>query len=92
MHAKWPQSCLTLYNPVECIAWQAHLSMGILQARILQWIAISSSRGSFQLRDGTKVAYISCTGGQVKTTSVTWEAPVYYRLLEYFDFRGKRWN
>ena len=43
------------------VAHQAPLSMGILQARILEWIAISSSRSS-QLRDQTCVSCISCTG------------------------------
>ena len=38
----------------------------ILQARILEWIAISFSRGSFQPRDGT---HISCTTGRFFTTS-----------------------
>ena len=33
------------------VARQATLPMGILQARTLEWIAILSSRGSFQLRD-----------------------------------------
>jgi len=37
--------------------------MGILQARILEWIAMpSSSRGSSSPRDGTQVSYISCIG------------------------------
>ena len=31
---------------------------GILQARVLEWVAISFSRGSSQLRDGTGVSYI----------------------------------
>jgi len=30
--------------------------MGILQARILEWVAMLSSRGSFQPRDGTQVS------------------------------------
>ena len=38
---------------------------GILQARILEWVAISSSRGSFQPRDRTRLSYVSRTGGQV---------------------------
>ena len=38
------------------VARQAPLSMGILQARILKWIAMSSSRGSSQPRDRTQVA------------------------------------
>jgi len=32
---------------------------GILQARILEWVAIPFSRGSSQLRDPTLVSYIA---------------------------------
>ena len=39
------------------IAHQAPLSMGILQASILEWVAMPSSRGSFQPRDRTLVSY-----------------------------------
>ena len=35
---------------------------GILQARILEWVAMPSSRGSSQPRDWTRVSYISCIG------------------------------
>ena len=35
---------------------------GILQARILEWVAMPSSRGSFQHRDQTCVSYVSWTG------------------------------
>ena len=35
---------------------------GILQPRILEWVAISSSRGSSWLRDQTHVSSVSCTG------------------------------
>ena len=41
------------------VACQAPLSMGILQARILQWVAISSSRGSSRPRDWTWVSHIA---------------------------------
>ena len=41
------------------IARQAPLSMGILQARILEWVAMPSSRGSSQHRDGTQVSHIA---------------------------------
>ena len=37
----------------------------ILQAKILEWVAMPSSRGSAQLRDRTRVSYVSCTGRQV---------------------------
>ena len=35
---------------------------GILQARILEWVAISSSRRSSQPKDQTRVSYVSCIG------------------------------
>ena len=38
---------------------------GILQARILEWVAISSSRGSYRPRDQTRVSCGSCIGRQV---------------------------
>ena len=41
-------------------AHQAPLSTGILLARILEWAAISFSRGSSQPRDQTRISYISC--------------------------------
>ena len=44
------------------VARQAPLSMGILQARILEWVAISSSRGSSRPRAQTRV---SITGRQI---------------------------
>ena len=39
-------------------AHQASLSMGILQARILEWVAMPSSRGSSQPRDRSQVSCI----------------------------------
>ena len=58
VHAKLLQSCLTL----RTIAHQDPLSMGILQARILQWMAMSSSRGSSRPRDQNHVSCVSCMG------------------------------
>ena len=46
-------------------ALQAPLSMGILQARILEWVAMPSSRESSQPRDRTCISCVSCTGWQV---------------------------
>ena len=37
---------------------------GILQARILQWVARPSSRGSSRLRDRTQVSCVSCLAGR----------------------------
>ena len=41
------------------VACQAPLSVGILQARILEWVAVPSSRGSSQPRYRTRVSHIA---------------------------------
>ena len=53
-----PQSCPTLYDPMDCSPPGSSVQ-GILQARILEWIAIPFSRGSSQPRDWTEVSCIS---------------------------------
>ena len=64
MHAKSFQLCLTLFDPLDhsLLGSSVH---GILQARILEWIAMSSSRGSSQSRDKTHISYVCCIGRQV---------------------------
>ena len=62
MHGKFLQSCLTLYNPMNHSVPGSSVH-GMLQARILECIAMPSSRGSSQSRDATVVSYISCTAG-----------------------------
>ena len=44
------QSCLTLWNSVDC-SLPASSVCGILQARIVEWVAIPFSRGSYWPRD-----------------------------------------
>ena len=54
------QLCLTLCNPMNC-SCPGSSAHGILQARILEWVAMPSSRGSSQPRNQT---WVSCiTGG-----------------------------
>ena len=54
----------TLYNPMDCIAFQAPLSMGFSrQERILEWAAISSRDHSNPGIEPT--SYISCISKQV---------------------------
>ena len=64
------QSCPTLCDPVDCSlpGFSVH---GILQARILEWVTISFSRGSSQPRDWTQV---SCIGGRCFNLWATREA------------------
>ena len=52
------QSCLTLCYPMDCSPPGSSVH-GIFQARILEWVAISFSRGSFGLRDPTQVSRIA---------------------------------
>ena len=47
------QSCPTLCYPTYVCSLPGSSVQGILQARILEWVAIPFSRGSFQPRDGT---------------------------------------
>ena len=49
------QSCLTLCDPMDC-SQPGSFVQGIFQAKVLEWIAISFSRGSSQPRDRTRVS------------------------------------
>ena len=72
------QSCPTLCDPMDCSppGFSVH---GILQARILEWVAISFSRGSSQPKDQTHISCISYNGRQIFTTShlVQTSDPIY---------------
>ena len=71
MKVKVAQSCLTLCNPID---YKVH---GILQARILQWVAFPFSRLSSQPRDWTQV---SCIAGGFFTSWATREAQEHWRV------------
>ena len=58
-------SRVQLFMILWTVAHQAPLSTGIFQARILETVAISSSRGSSPLRDLTHVPSVSCIDRQV---------------------------
>ena len=63
--SRWLWAVLSRFSPVQLfatpwtVALQSSLSMGILQARILEWVAMPSSRGSSQPRGGTQVSQIA---------------------------------
>ena len=65
------QTCPTLCDPVDCSPPGSSIH-GILQARILQWVAIPFSRGSSWPRDQTQVSRI---GGRCFNLWATREAP-----------------
>ena len=70
------QSCLTLCNPMDCRLPGSSIH-GILQARILEWVAISFSRESSRPRDRTRVFYTAAD-------SVLMELPWDCILLQLF--------
>ena len=72
-HAKSPQSCLTLCNPMDRspTGFSVH---GILQARILEQVAMPSSRESSQPRIKPTSLTSPAVAGGFFTTSATWEA------------------
>ena len=61
------QPCPTLYDPMDCSPPGSSV-LGIVQARILEWVAISSSRGSSWPRSQIHISSISYTGRQIFTT------------------------
>ena len=63
--AKSLQSCPTLCNPVVCSSPGCSVH-GILQARILQWVAMPSSRASSQHKDWIPISPVSCIGKQAR--------------------------
>ena len=83
MHALSIQSCLTLCDPVECSLPGSSVH-GILQARVLEWVAMSSARGSSWPRDRTCMSFVSCIGrrvlyhsrrlGSPQTASTAWSS------------------
>ena len=65
--------CLTLCDPTDRCPLVPSV-LGIFQARILEWVAISSFRASSQLRDQTYVSCISWVDRQILHHWGTWEA------------------
>ena len=81
------QLCLTLCDPVECSPPGSSVH-GILQARVLEWVAISFSRGSSPPRDRTSISYVSWLAGGFFTTSATWEVSLlsFKTLVKLINF------
>ena len=79
------QSRLTLCDPMDC-SLQGSSIHGILQARILEWVAISFSRRSSWPRDWTRVFHIV---GRCFTIWATKEVIIYLPICKFF---GNFWN
>ena len=89
---KWqvfPQSCLILCDPMDGSrpGFSVH---GVLQARILEWVAMPSSRGSSWPRDWTHISCISCIGRWALYHWTTWEddGPINLDVTVQTTFKG----
>ena len=82
------QSCPTLWDPHELCSLPGSSAHGISWARILEWVAISYSRGSSWSRDWTCV---SCIGRWVLYHCASWEAnfPSRYYQISLLPFSVK---
>ena len=68
IHAcKCTQSCPTLFESHDCNSPDSSVH-GIFQARILEWVAMLSSRWSSQPSDWTHLSFVSCIGRWILTT------------------------
>ena len=65
---------------------------GILQAGILEWVAISSPRGSSQPRDGNCISFDSCICRQILYCWATREAQWLGTILPINSFPGSKTN
>ena len=81
------QSCLTLCDPMDCSPPGCFVH-GILQARILEWVAMPSCRGSSWPRDQT---HISCIAGTFLTT-VPPGKPLIIFVSTFISYSESSWN
>ena len=70
MHVERAQSCPTLCDPVDCSPPGSSVHR-ILQARILERVAMPSSGGFSQPRDGTGASCVSGVAGRFFTTELS---------------------
>ena len=76
------QLFLTLCDPMDCSPSSSSVYR-ILQTRILEWIAMPSSRGSSQTRNRTYISYVSCIGRQVLYRQCHLGRPQFFSLIGY---------
>ena len=80
--------CLTLWTPLDCTPpdFSHH---GIFQSRILEWVTISSSRGSSQPRDSTFISFVSCIVGGFFTL---WAIRESWLVRKHTSGKKVEWN
>ena len=81
LYAKLLQSCPTLCNAMDCSLSVSSVH-GIFQARILEWVAFSFSRGSSQARDQNLISSGSVFAGRFFTSETPEKQNCIYILKE----------
>ena len=66
--------------------------LGVSPARILEWVAISYSRGSSEPRDRTQVSCVSCIGRQILYHYTTWEAVNSVQAFSHVQLFATPWT
>ena len=93
LSAKLLQSCPTLWDLVDCSP-PGFSIRGILQARILEWVAMTFSRGSSQTRDRTHIFFVSCIDRCVLyqhylgSPKQAYFHSIHYNWLKFFPLYG----
>ena len=87
------RSCPTLCNPMDCSLPNSSVH-GVLQARILEWVAIPFSRGSSWPRDWT---WVSCSAGSLfiiwaTREAMKWEGNIIFFTLTLASHGFKKWK
>ena len=77
--------CLTVCDPMVCSPPGSSVR-GILQARILEWVAMSSFRGSSPPRDWICAPFVSCIAGRFFTTVPPGTPLFIYKYVKNVDF------
>ena len=91
--------CLTLCDPTDCSLPGSSVH-GTLQARILEWVAISFSRGSSRPRDRTWFPILQADSlqskppgrPQVSINLYEWIYKMYFHTMEYYSAIKKEWS
>ena len=81
-------SCVWLCSHMDCSPPGSSVH-GILQARILEWVTISSSRGSSRLGDQTHGSCTSCVAGRLFTTEPPGKPHPFLRGIRFFQLLKK---
>ena len=88
VHAKSLLLCPTLCNSMDCSPPGSSFHE-ILQARILEWVAMCSSSGPSRLRIQTHISYVSYISRWVFPTRATWEAQGWVYIPVFSLILGK---